>query len=754
MPNIKASEAPGRAVKNNFGTFGGVFTPSILTILGVIMFMRANFVVGEAGIIGAVIILMIAKSITLATSLSIAAVSTNLQVRGGGLYYLISRSLGIEFGGAIGIALFFALALSVPFYILGFAEALVISYPKVAPYFLVICLTTATTLFLIAYYGAGLALKTQFVIMCILFLSIVSFLGGGILGFSTERFITNLAPGYSFAGAIPSTGIPYSFWGIFALYFPAVTGIAAGVNMSGDLKDPGTSIPRGTLAAVSVGFAIYLAQILVSGGAWERADLISNPFGLLKENALFGFSGIVVAGVVAATLSSALGSLLGAPRILQAVSRDRIIKLLFFFAKGTKKGDEPRRALLLTYVITLLVLFWAGNDSGGAALNAIAAIITMFFLYTYGMINLSAFIEDFGDNPSFRPRFQFYHWVTALLGSLACVAVSLLINWVAAVGAILIIVIFFWYIRTRKLIAAFGDARRGFVYNAIRKNLLRLSRMPEDSKNWRPTMLVFSGNPTVREPLVKYATWIAAKRGLVYLADILEGDFTKLAPRRPGVLKQLEKFCQEKDIEAFPSVVTANTVEEGVSMLLQATETGPIHPNVAIFGWSSEYGNLLGYLRQLRMAAALEMNIFLFSVKGLPLPQRRKRIDVWWRGKKNGGMMLLAAHLITESWEWEDTEIRILRVVEKEEGRIPASEALAEIINLSRVKAYPQVIVCDNPFEIPFREYSADADCIFLGFELPEEEDEKKWHGFYQKLLHKMPTTILVNSQLHEIAEV
>ncbi len=752
MANLNKNETGGKE-KNLFGTFGGVFTPAILTILGVILFMRANFVIGEAGIIGAVIILMIAKSITLMTSLSIAAISTNIQVRGGGSYFLISRVLGIEFGGAIGIALFFALSLSVPFYILGFAEALVISFPQIEPHFLGLCLITATTLFLIAYYGAGLAIKAQYVIMFFLFLAITAFLGGGLLDFSSERFMSNLSPGYGLdvAGAAP--GIKYSFWMIFALYFPAVTGIDAGVNMSGDLKDPGTSIPRGTLTAVGVGFLVYLAQIIIAGGAWDRAELISNPFGLLKDNALFGFSGLVVAGVVAATLSSALGSFLGAPRVLQAVSRDRIMKFLKFYSKGTQKGDEPRRALVLTYIITLGVLLWAGNESGGASLNAMAALITMFFLCSYGMINISAFIEDFGDNPSFRPLFGFYHWSIALLGGLACVVVSFLINWLAAISAILIIISFFWYIRTRKLKAAFGDARRGFVYNSVRTNLLILNRMKEDSKNWRPTMLVFSGRPAAREPLVKYATWIEAKRGLVYLADILEGDFMELAPRRPAALQQLLKFCREKEIDAFPAVVTANTIEEGVSMLLQATGTGPIRPNVAIFGWSSDYSRLNGYLRQLKLAATLEMSIFLVSVKGLPLLHQDKRIDIWWRGRKNGEMMMLAAHLMTENWEWENATIRLLRVVENEEGRMPAADALEKIITLSRVKAFQQVIVSDAPFESVFREYSADADCIFLGYEFPEDGDERRWHGFYQKLIYKMPTIILVNSQIPQIIE-
>lgn len=749
MPD-SSTEKRHENIKNRLGTFGGVFTPAILTILGVILFMRANFVIGQAGILGALFILLVAKSITLTTSLSIAAISTNTQVRGGGAYFLISRVIGAEFGGAVGFALFFALALSVPFYILGFTEALTSSFPALSPYFLVITLATAVLLFLIAYYGAGMALKIQFVIMTFLFLAIAAFLGGALLQFSPDRFMSNLTPGYTLN---LSAGVPYSFWIIFAIYFPAVTGIDAGINMSGDLKDPGRSIPRGTLAAVGIGFLVYFAQILISGSAWSRADLIEKPFDLLKDNALFNSSWIVIGGVIAATLSSALGSYLGAPRVLQAVSRDRILKFLFIFAKGAHKGDEPRHALLLTFCITVVVLLWAGNETGGASLNGIAAIITMFFLYSYGMINLSAFIEDFGDNPSFRPKFRFYHWSTALAGALACVAVSVLINWQAALAAILIILAFLWHIKTRHLKAAFGDARRGFVYNAIRKNLLRLDRMPEHTKNWRPTVIAFSGIATTHEPLVKYATWIAAKRGLVYLAHILEGEFSELAPRRPGALQELRKFCREKHIDAFPAVVMASSIEKGISTMLQAVETGPIRPNVAIMGWTTRYDYLPAYLRQLQTAALLGINILLFSIKGLPLPHTEKQIDIWWRGKKNGEMMVLAAHLLTENWEWENSHIRLIRVIENEEGRDPAGKALKEMLSLARVKATPHVIVSQDPFEKIFQEYSSTADCIFLGFELPEEGDERSWYGFYQKLLHDMPTTVLVNSQTSELLE-
>jgi amino acid transporter len=253
--------------QNRLGTFGGVFTPSILTILGVIMFMRAGNVIGEAGIFQALLILIIAKAITTLTTLSISAVSTNTPVSGGGAYFLISRALGPEFGGAIGIALFMAQAISVPFYILGFTEALVRAFPEAGQNFLNIALFTAIALFIISFTGAKLAIKTQYIIMSILALSILAFMGGSLLNFSGDVFSANLGSKY--------TSVNVSFWVVFALYFPAVTGIMAGVNMSGDLENPGKSIPSGTFAAVLTGLLIYGLQILIIGGAQTRDQLIN-----------------------------------------------------------------------------------------------------------------------------------------------------------------------------------------------------------------------------------------------------------------------------------------------------------------------------------------------------------------------------------------------------------------------------------------------------------------------------------------------
>ena len=463
----------GAPKRTGFGTFAGVFTPSILTILGAIMFLRANFVVGHAGVAGAVLILLLAKLITLLTSLSVSAVSTNMQVRGGGAYFMISRTLGPEFGGSIGAALFLAQALSVPFYLLAFTEALTSTFPASAPHALTIMLVTGAALFAVSYIGASWAIRTQYVIMAVLVLAIAAFLGGGLRLFSTETLQANMAP----------SGDPaFPFWVVFAIYFPAVTGILAGINMSGDLADPARSIPKGTLLAVAAGFVIYLAGIVVAGGAYARAELIARPYSLLEDNALFGTGALVAAGVIAATLSSALGSYLGAPRILQALARDDILPGIRFLGRGARGTDEPRRGLVLTGVITAGVLV-AANRAGEQALNSVAAVITMFFLYTYGMINLAAFVEGHGLNPSFRPRFRLFHWATALLGALGCFGVAMLIDAVAATTAVLAVALLYWYITRRQLAASFGDARRGYFYTQVRQNLARLSRMREDTRN-------------------------------------------------------------------------------------------------------------------------------------------------------------------------------------------------------------------------------------------------------------------------------
>jgi amino acid transporter len=736
MPPAAMPPAPGRT--HAFGTFAGVFAPTLLTILGVILFLRANFIVGHAGIINALLILGGCQIIVLLTAMSISAISTNSEVRGGGAYFLISRSLGPEFGGAIGVTLFLAQALSVPFYVLGFTEALVAAVPSLREHFQSVSLVLATVLFVIAYLGAHWAVRLQYVVLAILALAIVSFLGGAALGFDSETFRANLEPASS------ETRFTPGFWILFAIYFPAVTGIMTGVNMSGDLKDPAVSIPRGTFWAVLVSAVIYGVHILLCGGALQRENMIAAPYESLLGLSLFGAGFIVAAGVFAATVSSAIGSLVAAPRVLQALARDEIFAPIRVFARGTPGADEPRRAMCLTFAITLGVLWAAGDSEDG--LNQVAAIVSMFFLAAYGVTNGAAFIEAVGANPSFRPRFRWFHWTGGLLGGLGCIAVAVLVDWVAALVATGFIVALWFYVAQRGLSASFGDARRGFVYTRARNNLLRLQELPSDPKNWRPTVLVLTGNPHTRLRLVKYALWLEARRGVVTLAQILVGDLHELADERRRAMEDLAGFIEEEQLPAFPETVVVPEFDAGLRIVLQAHSIGPIKPNLVLFGWSAERERAPAFVGHMRCGAEIGKSLLILANRARPVPRRRKRIDVWWRGRENGSLMLILAHLLMGNPEWQYTRIRVLRVVDREDEKQAAEAELTSIIDAARIHGWAEVVVSDRPFSEILHDASTDATLVLLGFFLPPPGEEQALHDRYTALLEGLPTTLLVNS--------
>lgn len=225
----------GNKTSGTLGTFAGVFTPSILTILGIILFLRTGYVVGSAGLARSLVIIGIANLISVLTSVSLSAIATNLKVKGGGDYYLISRTLGLEFGGAIGIVLFLAQAVSIAFYCIGFGEALAASafFPAHAVSPQIIAAAAVAFLFIFAWMGADWATRFQYVVMALLATALASFFVGGLSQWNATILGSNWSA--------PADGPP--FWVLFALFFPAVTGFTQGVSMSGDLKDPGKSLP-------------------------------------------------------------------------------------------------------------------------------------------------------------------------------------------------------------------------------------------------------------------------------------------------------------------------------------------------------------------------------------------------------------------------------------------------------------------------------------------------------------------------------
>ena len=397
------------AQDTKFGTFGGVFTPSILTILGVIMYLRLPWVVGNAGLYAGLGVIAVAHVVSVCTGLSISSIATDKKVGAGGPYYIISRSLGLPIGGTLGLALFIGLAFSISLYVIGFSESFLaywgwevnVTTIRICGTLVLICLTIVTLI------STSLAIKMQYVIFALIILSLVS------IGFGSYQ------PAPTEAVTAPAEG-GESMAVIFGIFFPAVTGFTAGVNMSGDLKDPKKAIPGGTIAAILVGLIVYVGLAWYLALKVPRQALIEDPEVLLK---VAYFDWAVVGGIWGATLSSALGSILGAPRILQAVSGDRIMPR--FLAKGVGPSNEPRNALVVAFAI---------GEAGIliAELDAIARIVSMVFLATYGFLNISCAIESLV-SPDFRPAFKIPRAVS-WVGAATCVLLMIQLDLLATHG--------------------------------------------------------------------------------------------------------------------------------------------------------------------------------------------------------------------------------------------------------------------------------------------------------------------------------
>ena len=339
--NAPVSEADK---SHKLGTFAGVFTPSILTILGIILFRRMGYVVGISGLAQTLAIVAFATVISVLSSMSLSAIATNIRVKKGGDYYLISRTLGVEFGGAIGLVLFLAQAVSIAFYCIGFGEAMAglsgWDHPRAVQ---LIAAAAAAALFVPAWFGADVASRFQFVVMLVLACALGAFFWGASGSWSSKLFAESWFVGEGGGG----------FWVAFAIFFPAVTGFTQGVSMSGDLRDPARSLPRGTFAAVGLSTFIYLAAVLAYAGAMPISELATN-YDSMRSVARFAW--LIDAGVIAATLSSAMASFLGAPRILQSLASDRVFRPLTPFAKGHGPSENPRRGVLLSAGIALTTI--------------------------------------------------------------------------------------------------------------------------------------------------------------------------------------------------------------------------------------------------------------------------------------------------------------------------------------------------------------------------------------------------------------
>ena len=720
--------------KGTLGTFAGVFTPSILTILGIILFLRLGYVIGNAGLGLALLILLLANGISVLTSVSLSAIATNLKVKGGGDYYLISRTLGHEFGGAIGIVVFLAQSVSIAFYCLGFGEVLaylVSTNLSILPQ--IIAALAVSFLFIFAWLGADWATRFQYVVMAVLAAAIISFFIGGFLSWDSALLVQNWSS--------PQTNM--GFWVLFAIFFPAVTGFTQGVSMSGDLKDPGKSLPSGTFMAVGLSIIVYILSSIIFA-ATLPADVMMSDYGAMKKVAYFGF--LVTAGVIAATLSSAMASFLGAPRILQSLAADRIFPFLVPFAKGSGPTANPRRGVLLSAGIAYATVAWG-------QINLIAPVVSMFFLVSYGLLNYATYYEARSQSPSFRPRFRYFNKWLSLAGALACLGVMLAIDITAGIVAVAVLFGIYQYLRRTAGPSRWADSRRSHHLQLIREHLLAAAAEPEHARYWRPQILAFSDNPQRRSQLLRFSSWIEGGSGLTSAIQILEGEGLKMRKLKEEAEAQLQRDIQKDDAYAFPLVVTAPNLEIGLQTVIQAYGIGSLKANTILLNWLGRSPTkVLGldnreFGRNLRAAHHYGCNIVILDVKldkwdALEEPDEQDRcIDVWWWGDVTSRLMLLFAYLMTRNEKWSDAKIRLLAVADgNEDGQTIGS--LEEMLEEVRIEANP-ILVKDVDADT-LAEYSADSSLAFLPFRIRDNRVLDPFGNPMENTLFLLPVTAMV----------
>uniref|UniRef100_K3X2D1 Amino acid permease/ SLC12A domain-containing protein n=1 Tax=Globisporangium ultimum (strain ATCC 200006 / CBS 805.95 / DAOM BR144) TaxID=431595 RepID=K3X2D1_GLOUD len=770
-----SDDAAPRATKNELGTINGVYVPCLLNIIGVILFLRLGWGVGQAGVEGIMLIFVLAETQAVLTVLSACTIASNGSMQGGGSYYLISRSLGPEFGGAIGIQFYFLYAVGVSMYLVGFAEEAQQTWfpdPESGKKMTVVIIATGglVAILVIAFIGANafarvnkylFVLQFACVVIGALFIYVGSphdlKSGGKFTGMSAATLKDNMQEHFTAEQSVCGDNTVCSLAGVYAIVFPLATGFMEGLNLSGDLKDPGRSLPVGTLAAVGTSMVVYISLIFTFAAAFT-GETLRNNFSFFQEVSKYPF--VVIIGILVSCFSSALGALFGASRILQAIARDKLFPGLNVMAQGSEVGDEPRNAVVFTAILTQ-VFICCGD------LDVIAPICTSFFCLAYAAVNLTCFLLQVTGVPNFRPTFRYHSWHLSLLGTALNIGVMIYLNATYAAVSLIILCGMFFYLYITVLPTNWGDISQAIIYHQVRKYLLRLDARKAHSKYWRPSILLLTNDIDCSE--VKLCNNMK-KGGLYVIGGVVTGDFGFSSNAVCG-----EKYNQwlghifDAKLKAIPQVVVSTQAREGYRMLMQTSGLGGMQINTVVIPWMNvgagdkakrnviDTTSALDYIGLLSDSITLKQNVVvlrhvdqldsrLFRKKGLKqtmFPEKliqiddqrgTETIDVWitcnWDDASvnaSTALMLQLAYVLYSNKQWKRlTKIRLIKVcptnnptnVQRERLRLAhMAEKLRIIDHVGEV-----LVVCSNVSSIfadtqsqlkpPIHNYFDDANSV------------------------------------------
>ncbi len=672
---------PTEAMKGQvklFGTFEGVFLPTLLTILGAVMYLRTGWVVGNAGLLGAFLVITLANIITLTTGLSISTVATNIRVGAGGSFSIISQSLGLEVGGSVNVPLYLALAISTAFYIFAFAEGWESIFPT-HPLGLVVFAAFAITA-LIAIISVGLAARIRYIILFLVSFSLFSVLLG-----ATQKF------GHPGAVYTPQWWGSYrdgNFWAIFAVFFPAVTGILTGVSLSGTLKNPRKSIPAGTIAAILVSFIIYMALAYWLSVVATPDELLANMT-IMVNKAAWGWA--VQAGILAATFSAALNSMISAPRVLQAMAEHDVVPFSKTLARKTDSG-EPRAAMFVTIGIGVATILFGLSGSG---LNQIAPLMTMFFLITYAVLNGVVLLEQSLKLTSFRPLMPVPRFVP-LIGLIGSLVAMFLISPLFSLIALVAIFVLYEVLLLRQLQSPWSDVRSGMFITVAEWAAKRVMAMPTGQERaWKPSLLAPVTTPEALRRSYRFLTAIARPNGSVHITVIYKPEDRESV----SGLKAYEEIFAREGIFSRVALIESQDFTSTLETAIEVTSSAFFRPNI-LFLTVNNGADQQELQSLVDKAIENELGLLLYVDNPQTLLGREKVINVWIREQSpdwqiglrlsNLDLALLLAYKLARNWRGH---INLITVVKEEAHRADAQHFLDQLMDLGRMPKGTNAIV-------------------------------------------------------------
>jgi len=717
--------------KGQFGT-SAVFLTAISTILGAIMFLRFGYAVGNVGFMGTLTIILIGHAVTIPTAMALAEIATNQKVEGGGEYYIISRSFGSVPGAAIGIALFFSQAISVAFYMIAFAEAfgpvfdflnanygIEITDPRIVSFPALVLLMA-----IVLKKGANIGMKLLYVVAFFLFLALVLFFLGK----------TGYAQNFSYERLIHTINQPADFFLVFAICFPAFTGMTAGVGLSGDLRDPSKSIPLGTLAATLAGMVVYVGIALKLAMSAPPDQLAADQL-VMAKIALWG--PIIPLGLACATLSSALGSALVAPRTLQALANDRVVplpRLNEWLARGEGTTNEPTNASAVVFLISVVFVLMGDVDF-------VAQVISMFFMVTYGSICLISFLEHFAADPSYRPVFR-SRWYISLFGAFACILLMFKMSTPYAVLSIavmsaLYLVISYTNTDKKGLAVIF----QGAIFQTSRglQVFLQKSRRYEQEDRWRPSVVCISRASFERLDAFDLLRWFSYRFGFGMYIHYITGYLSRSTMEESRkVLKRLVRLADVSRSNIYVDTIVSPSYSSALANVVQLPGISGKENNLILFEFSrSTHDHLDEIITNYRMVASAGFDLCVLGSTDRGFGYRRE-LHIWLgpHDELNATLMILLGYIVLGHPDWKGGEIKLFASFPEEDleeerdhlmtmiskGRLPIAAKNVELI-----VADPQ---CSRSDVV--RSRSQDADLIIFGFvgDAMLHKKEKLFEGY------------------------